>query len=89
MEGCFTFQWGGCFSDGGASFLSGGAPHGGASVLMGGRGVSKKIVGCGGTPPTPPHAPPSPPLRETLLVVSVNQNPRNFSFKIHRKNQYM
>ena len=39
MEGCFTFQWGrggGCFSDGGASFLSEGEPHGGASVLMGG-----------------------------------------------------
>ena len=32
MEGCFTFQLGGgggCFSDGGASFLSGGVPHGG------------------------------------------------------------
>ena len=23
MEGCFMFQWGRCFSDGGASFLSG------------------------------------------------------------------
>ena len=31
MEGCITFQWGGgCFSDRGASFLSGeGTPHGG------------------------------------------------------------
>ena len=38
MEGCFMFQWGGvCFSDGEASFLSGGGhPMGGASVLMGG-----------------------------------------------------
>ena len=38
IEECFTFQWGGvCFSDAGASFLSGHAPHGGASVLMWGR----------------------------------------------------
>ena len=32
VEGCFTFQWGlgeRCFSDGGASFLSSRAPHGG------------------------------------------------------------
>ena len=28
MEGYFTFQWGRvCFSDGGASFLSGGMPY--------------------------------------------------------------
>ena len=37
MKGCFMFQWGGggggCFSDGGASFLSrgGGCPMGGIS----------------------------------------------------------
>ena len=30
-----------CFSDVGTSFLSGGVPHGGASVLMGGE-VKKK-----------------------------------------------
>ena len=46
MEGCFMFQWGGvCFSDGEASYLSGGGhPMGGASVLMGG--------GCLPMPPT-------------------------------------
>ena len=61
MEGCFTFQWGGCFSDGGASFLSsgvggGGVPHGG--VLMGGgRDFQKKSLDGGeGAPPMPsPH----------------------------------
>ena len=55
MEGCFTFQWGGgCFSDGGASFLSGGCtPWGGTSNLMGGG--SKKIVGWGACPHAPPH----------------------------------
>ena len=44
-----------CFSDGGgASFLSGGALHGGASVLMG--GVFEKIVGLRGCHPwSPPH----------------------------------
>ena len=41
-----------CFSDVGTSFLSGGVPHGGASVLMG--GVLKKILGWGGCPPWPP-----------------------------------
>ena len=36
MEECFIFQWVVCFSDGGASFLSGGgAPHGRASVFVG------------------------------------------------------
>ena len=51
MEWCFTFQWGkeGCFSDVGASFLSGGVSHEGASVLMG-EGFSKKIVGWRGLP---------------------------------------
>ena len=50
MEGYFTFQWeGGCFSDGGPSFLSvcvgggGGVSHGRALVLIG-EGL-KKIVG--------------------------------------------
>ena len=52
MEGCFTFQWGDCFSDGGAPFLSGGCtPWGGTSVLMG--VFSKKIIGWGARP----HAP--------------------------------
>ena len=46
---------GGCFLDGEASFLSGGCPMGGTSVLVGG-GVSKKIVGWGsGVPPHTPH----------------------------------
>ena len=59
MEGCFTFQWGGCFSDGGASFLSsgvggGGVPHGG--VLMGGGEIFKKNHWMGGKvhPQCPP-----------------------------------
>ena len=46
MEGCFTFQWGGSFSDwGGASFLSGrgGAPWGGGTGFDG--GCFKKILG--------------------------------------------
>ena len=67
MEGYFTFQWGGggCFSDGGTSYLSGGGEvshGGGASVLMGGGGGSKNIIGWGGAPP---HVSP-PPLWETL-----------------------
>ena len=55
MEGCFTFQPGGggvggrgrglFFSGEGASFLSGGSPHGRASVLMEGS--------------LPSHAPPT------------------------------
>ena len=53
MEGCFMFQWGVCFSDGGASFLSGwGAPHGG--INFGGGGGFQKIVRWGGQPPPPP-----------------------------------
>ena len=36
MEGCFTFQWGVCFSDGGSSFLCGGG--GGEGCPMGGIG---------------------------------------------------
>ena len=52
MEGCLTFQLGGgCFSDGGASFLSaGGALPGG--IGFDGGGV-KKTVGSGGGPPMP------------------------------------
>ena len=39
MEGCFMFQWGGvCFSDGGASFLSGGGCLMWGLVLVGGGG---------------------------------------------------
>ena len=57
MEGCFRFQWreGGCFSDGGASFFSGGeeCPIGGEGegvlVLMG-RGVQKMLDGRGALP---------------------------------------
>ena len=46
-------MWGGCFSDGGASFLKGegGAP-GGASVLMG--GFRKKSLDEGAGVPPPP-----------------------------------
>ena len=55
MEGCFTFQWGVCFSDGGASFLSGGcAPWRG--IGFDGGGGSRKIVEWGGG-----HAPPTYP----------------------------
>ena len=48
MDGFSTFQWGVCFSDEGASILSGWCTSwgGGAAVLMG--GVSKKIIGWGG-----------------------------------------
>ena len=56
MEGCFTFQWGFCFSGEGASFLSVGCTPWGALVLMG--GFLKKIVGLGGGTPSPcppPH----------------------------------
>ena len=63
MEGCFIFQWGDCFSDGGGpSFLSGGKPHGGGiSFSGGGRGL-KKIVRWGGCPALLP----APPLWGTL-----------------------
>ena len=59
MEGCFTFQWGGCISDGGGggSFLSGGGSHHGrALVLMGGRGGVQKKLQDGGRRGAP-HAP--------------------------------
>ena len=46
MEGFSTFQWGVCFSDEGASILSGRCTSWGPAVLMG--GVSKKIIGRGG-----------------------------------------
>ena len=49
-----------CFSDVGTSFLSGGVPHGGASVLMGG-GFEKNLR-MGRVPPMPPPL----PLWETL-----------------------
>ena len=51
MEGCFTFQWGGggVFQMGGFIFKWGGdAPHGGASVLMGGVEKNRRR---GVTPP--------------------------------------
>ena len=39
------FQWGrgGCFSDGGAYFLSGGVPHAGALVLVRGGGFENPL----------------------------------------------
>ena len=55
-KGVSYFNGGGCFSDGGASFLSGGVPHEGASVLVGGGGgggVQKNHKMCG-VPPMPP-----------------------------------
>ena len=70
MKGCFTFQWRWCFSDGGASFLSvegEGAPHRGASVLVG--MFSKKIVRWAWGRTSPPPMPfPTLPLWETLCV---------------------
>ena len=39
------------FSDAGASFLSAGVPHGGASVLMGGGRFKKKSLDGGAAPP--------------------------------------
>ena len=53
MEGCFMFQWGGgdCFSDGGALFLSGGAPYGHQFWWEGGL---KKIVRWGRGAPSCP-----------------------------------
>ena len=59
MEECFTFQWGVCFSEWGASFLSGGAPHGGIGFHGGGVKKNRRM---GGTP----HALPS--LWETLYM---------------------
>ena len=53
MEGGlhFSTEGGGCFSNGGASFLSSGDAPEGASILMGGGG-SRKIVGWGEVLPT-------------------------------------
>ena len=47
MEGCFMFQWGGggCFLDGGASFLIGGQSMRGTSVLVGGFEKNPKMGG--------------------------------------------
>ena len=53
---------GGVFQMEDASFLSGGAPHGRASVLVEGGGGSKKIVRWGGAPydtPSSQHGKPS------------------------------
>ena len=54
MEGGlhFSTEGGGCFSDGGASFLSWGDAPEGASILMGGGGGEGKIVGWGEVLPT-------------------------------------
>ena len=46
---CFNEAGGVVFQIGGGFILSGVAPHGGASVVVG--GFSKKIVRLGGTPP--------------------------------------
>ena len=53
MEGCFTFQWGVCFSDWGASFLSGVCAHGVIGFDAGG-GELKKMIGWG---EASPHVP--------------------------------
>ena len=45
---------GGCFSDEESSFLSGGMPHGGALVLMGGGFKKNCRIGGGCTPHAPP-----------------------------------
>ena len=61
MEGCFMFQWGegGLFFRWGASFLSGGVPHGGQRFCW---GCFRKNCKMGeGTPPCPR------PLWETLI----------------------
>ena len=56
MGGCFTFQWRRvCFSDGGASFLSGGCTPWGALDLMG--GFQKKCRMGGAMLPMPPIPP--------------------------------
>ena len=50
MEWCFMFQWGVCFSDGGASFLSGwGGLHGGIGFGRGGGFEKNRKMG-GGLP---------------------------------------
>ena len=53
MEGCFTFQWGVCFSDWGASFLSGVCAHGVIGFDAGGGGGEKNDRMGGGIPPCP------------------------------------
>ena len=53
MGGCFKFQWGVCFSDGGGVYFKwGGAPWEG--IGFDGRGVRKKSLDGGGGNP---HAP--------------------------------
>ena len=61
MEGCFTFQRVGLFSNGGASFLSGGCAPWGGIGFDGGGGFSRKIGGWEG----------APPLWETLITIGV------------------
>ena len=52
MEGYFKFQWeGGCFSNKGASFLRGGAPHGGHQFWSGCEGFQKNRKMGGSAPP--------------------------------------
>ena len=52
-----------------ASFLSEGAPYGGASILVGGGGF-KKNCKMGGALPGGPPPPPPPTLWETLYISS-------------------
>ena len=54
-----------CFSDGGASFLSGGCAPWGALVLM--VGGLKKIVGWGGAPPMLPPTMGNPEQEHNIL----------------------
>ena len=54
MEGCFMFQWGVCFSDGGGLIFKWGVRPIGGSIGFDG-GVSKEIARWGGG--APPHAP--------------------------------
>ena len=64
MGGCFKFQWGVCFSDGGGLYFKWGeCPMGGALVLMGGGFEKNCWMGVGATP--------MPPLLwETLVNIS-------------------
>ena len=61
---------GGCFSDEGGSFLSGGV-HNGGSTGFGGGGGLKKIVRWGDAPPWPL------PLRKTLTSGDEKQETSN------------
>ena len=65
MDRCFTFQWGGCFSDGrGFIFKWGCTPWRGTSDLMVGGGVVEKNHRMGSTPPWPPLHPGSEELKK-------------------------